>query len=225
MQSLRLFFDKNRCFDTIISTQGWSSIASLCQTKSSTKSPSLWSFHDMNRCSHFDAFGIHHVADLMWRGCWNQILDLVPFLLLWMLICLQPCSSSLTVLLLLGSPPGACPSTPGQGLLHLATFFSFQGLIPCFAVSNGVLVLCKRTVVFFQSCGAGWLVLPPLVVLISFSCWLSWAAVVLPAALSQSSDCAACVLLAYVCHCFDLIHFLDVLWNLVWYPSALYPSF
>jgi hypothetical protein len=56
-------------------------------------------------------------------------------------------------------------------------------------------------------------------VLISSSCWLIWAAVVLPAALSQSSDWAACVLLACVHHCFDLIHFLDVLWN--WFGTQV----
>jgi hypothetical protein len=95
----------------------------------------------------------------------------------------------------------ACPSPPGvnlelQVLLHDFAEWCSSGFVVrwknCGVLSVGlVLVGCE---------------LLALAELIFTSCWLSWAAMVLPAAPSQSCDWAACL-------CVDLIHLLDVLWN------------
>jgi hypothetical protein len=121
----------------------------------------------------------------------------------------------LLVLLLLGLLLVACPSPPGMDLELQVLLHGFVGWS-----SNVFVVLRKNCGVLCAGLVLVGCELLALAELIFTSCWLSWAVVVLPAALSQSSDWAACVLLAYV-----------LIWSISWtccemvrYPSVLYPQ-
>jgi hypothetical protein len=98
----------------------------------------------------------------------------------------------LLVLHLLGLLLVACPSPPRM-VLSFRLLHGFAGWC-----SSGFVVLWKNCGVLCVDLVLLGCELLALAELIFTSYWLSWAAVVLPAAPSQSSDWAACVLLAYI---------------------------
>jgi hypothetical protein len=74
------------------------------------------------------------------------------------------------------------------------SFRLLHGFAGCY--SNGVVVLWKNSDVLWAGLVLLGCELLALAEPIFTSCWLSWVAMVLPAAPSQFSDWAACVLLA-----------------------------
>jgi hypothetical protein len=146
--------------------------------------------------------------------CWLGLCSLV--LMLSFLCLLEKCDVLLACSSSSGSTP-ACPAPPGKLLMPAPpgtavvywTFSSWDGLeLQYSMVLLGVVLMelwcCGRTCEFLCCSNAGLVLLGcehlALAEPIFTSCWLSWVAVVLPAAASQLSDWAACELCVSLHH-------------------------